>query len=135
MRILSVFLAVIAAGLLIVSITLILHGSAEARIAFPLFLLVAWAVVTLSFIRARRRFNPPRWRPVDRILPLGTVVRTTEDAGADDWNPLVLENRRWGAVGTVIYRSDAHGLCYHVRHADGGSEAWYEPAELEYSPR
>src|SRR3990172_8985073 len=72
--------------------------------------------------------NRSDWPKTSR-LQYATVVLTTKDAGSIDWvRPR--RNVRWGTVGTIIDRSDAHGLCYLVKHTDS-SEAWYEPDELE----
>ena len=60
----------------------------------------------------------------------GTQIRTTEDAGRDDW---VAENRmniKWGVLGTVLRHSNSHGLCFLVLHTDG-TEAWYDADEVE----
>jgi hypothetical protein len=58
-----------------------------------------------------------------------THVRTTRDAGADDWSAEALKSRQWGVQGVVIRSSNAHGLCYLVRHPDG-TQGWYEAEEL-----
>lgn len=68
--------------------------------------------------------------PEDDPFPYGTKVVTTKDAGGTDWSGLSRAHNRWGATGTVIDRSDAHGLCYRVSHGDG-TTAWYDPQELE----
>jgi len=68
--------------------------------------------------------------PTEESLQIGTQVLTTEDAGADDWAEEAKAKRKWGVTGTVVDRSDSHGLCYRVKHEDG-STAWYEPAELK----
>lgn len=79
-------------------------------------------------MRAINQTTPPS--PTEESLQLGTQVLTTEDAGADDWTEEALADRKWGVKGTIIDRSDSHGLCYCVKHEDG-STAWYEPAELK----
>lgn len=61
---------------------------------------------------------------------LGARVRTTTDAGSDDWSDLTRSTCKWGVSGKIIDYSNSHGLCYKVRHQDG-SVAWYEPGELE----
>lgn len=70
--------------------------------------------------------------PVDDSFQYGTRVQTTVDACGHDWTHEAQLERKWGVEGTVIDRSDSHGLCYHVRHADG-SDGWYDPAELQKS--
>ena len=99
-------------------------------------LVIAAGAAALTFIERRQRLQVKDGRtrgcywPTDEELQYGTKVRTTVDAGANDWTAEGRAKRRWGARGTVIDRSDAHGLCYGVRHKDG-SVAWYEPTELE----
>ena len=99
-------------------------------------LLAAIAAAVLTFIERRQRPREPdgrtrgRYWPATDSFPYGTKVRTTADAGADDWAAGVGAKRRWGVKGIVIDRAGGHGPCYLVRHKDG-SEAWYEPAELE----
>jgi hypothetical protein len=68
-------------------------------------------------------------------LGLGATVETIRpDLESTDWEPEALKNRRWGVSGTVVGRSDAHGLCFIVEHEDG-TTAWYERRELKrYSP-
>jgi hypothetical protein len=67
------------------------------------------------------------WPYADRFQPYAEVV-TMADNGAEDWDRP--RSARWGVQGTVIDRSDAHGLCYCVRHRDD-SMGWYAPNELE----
>jgi hypothetical protein len=62
-------------------------------------------------------------------LGFGTKVRTTQDAGTDDWNPKAKARRRWGMLGMVINFHDSHGLSYTVLHEDL-TWACYEPEEL-----
>lgn len=64
----------------------------------------------------------------ERLTP-GTLVVTTQDNGAKDWQPGARVNCRWGVRGVVVASHDAHGLFYDVRHADG-SMAPYEPDEI-----
>ena len=73
----------------------------------------------------------------DRYFRIGDKVITTKDAGRDDWyDPGV---RCWGVKGTIIDRSDAHGLCFKVAYdkvAYGGDfdviiDAWFDHDELE----
>lgn len=61
-------------------------------------------------------------------LKVGTAVRTTKDAGRDDWDP-PRTKIRWGTTGNVIGHHDSHGLCYDVEHLDG-TTACYDPDEL-----
>lgn len=74
-----------------------------------------------------RRPRPDCFWPTGEPLQFGTKVRTTCDAGGEDWTDTMA--RRWGVDGVVVDRSDAHGLCYCVRYTDG-SEGWFDPAEL-----
>lgn len=67
-----------------------------------------------------------KWPPIS----LGTLVKTIEDAGDDDWTEEALANRKWGVGGRVIGYSDSHGLCYEVEHEDG-TVGWYNPSEIE----
>ena len=67
--------------------------------------------------------------PSDDGFPYGTRVSTTEDHGDESWLPEARLKCRWGEEGIVVDRSDAHGLCYRVRHNDG-SDAWYNPDEI-----
>ena len=117
-------------------------GLAGASVVTSRSGLMLWALVAaiaaagLTFIERRKRPREPdgrtrgRYWPATDSFPYGTKVRTTADAGADDWAERVRPNRRWGVEGIVIDRMSGHGLCYHIRHRDG-SKAWYEPAELE----
>ena len=99
-------------------------------------LVIVVGAAALTSIERRQRPREPdgrtrgRYWPATDSFPYGTKVRTTADAGADDWAERVRPNRRWGVEGIVIDRMSGHGLCYHIRHRDG-SKAWYEPAELE----
>jgi hypothetical protein len=70
------------------------------------------------------------WPP---IMPETEVVTSKANPEVDDWTEETLAQRRWGVVGKVITHSDAHGLCYKVRHQDG-SVAWYDSAELVTYP-
>ena len=99
-------------------------------------LVIAAGAAALTFIERRQRpqvQDGPRpgccW-PADEPLQFGTKVRTTEDAGSNDWTAAGRAQRRWGEKGVVMDRSDSHGLCFCVRHQDG-TKAWYEPDELE----
>lgn len=61
----------------------------------------------------------------------GASVRTVKpEKEANDWQPEALLARKWGVKGTIIKRSDRHGLIFEVRHEDG-TTAWYEPRELQ----
>jgi hypothetical protein len=62
-------------------------------------------------------------------LANGTRVKTTQDAGADDWCDPERLDTRWGVSGTIVRHSDSHALCYLVKH-DCDGEAWYEEEEL-----
>jgi len=69
---------------------------------------------------------PPRrnFSLLDRIV-------TTSDSGSRDWSLFSqARQRRWGVSGTIVGRSDAHGLCFEVIYDDGGYD-WFEPEELE----
>jgi len=60
----------------------------------------------------------------------GTLVKTTEDTGCDDWTREALASRKWGVRGMVITHHDSHGLCYEVKHEDG-TVGYYDPSEIE----
>lgn len=62
--------------------------------------------------------SPPTVKPWPPI-PHGTPVRTTKDAGSNDWASEAVTKRRWGVQGVVLNHHDSHGLCYDVRHEDG----------------
>lgn len=47
-----------------------------------------------------------------------------------DWTKEALVNRKSGMNGIIIGYSNAHGLCYLIKHEDGIC-AWYDPKELE----
>ncbi len=68
--------------------------------------------------------KPEDWRS----LRVGQLVRTTQDARSNGWSSP--RYPRWGVLGTTMKRSDAHGLCWLVRHTDGFEE-WYDDEELE----
>lgn len=60
----------------------------------------------------------------------GDRVKTTSDAGAEDWDPHFRERARWGVYGVVDRLVDeGAGVVYWVRHADH-TEAPYEGSEL-----
>lgn len=61
---------------------------------------------------------------------LKTRVRTHLDFEISDWSADTIATRRDDATGQVVDKSDAHGLCYQVKH-DDGTTSWYEPHELE----
>ena len=65
-------------------------------------------------------------------LPIGTLVVTIAVADpSSDWAPEALAGRRFGVLGNIVKHSDAHGLCYEVRHQDDfGTFGWYEDREL-----
>ena len=58
-------------------------------------------------------------------------VRTTKDAGNDDWSDPKRPACKWGVEGKIVKYSNSHGLCYEVQHIDG-TFAWYDPEELEF---
>jgi hypothetical protein len=66
-------------------------------------------------------------------LPLGTVVVTTQSAGADDWTREAVASRKWGVEGTVVGEHDEVDV-YDVRHHDG-TLGHYEPRELRVATR
>lgn len=70
------------------------------------------------------------------ILAVGTSVRTTgpNEALRREWTVAAWKKRRWNARGAIVSYSDAHGLCYKVRH-DDGHEAWYDPSEFVVVPK
>lgn len=64
-----------------------------------------------------------------RSLAIGRRVKTVEtDKKSNDWNEP--GERKFGVFGHLVRASDAHGLCYLVKH-DDGSWGWYDPWELE----
>lgn len=67
--------------------------------------------------------------PADDKFQYGTRVMATENRDDGSWQPEARLKCRWGMEGIVVDRSDSHGLCYRVRHADG-SDAWYNPDEI-----
>jgi len=77
-------------------------------------------------------------------LTTGTKVRTSKPAKlSTDWGErAVLERaRHWGKEGTVIERSDSHGVIYRIDFSsDASRTAWFERRELQrlmvdqYSP-
>jgi len=60
----------------------------------------------------------------------GTHVRTTKDAGRDDW-AFGRNDVKWGVHGTVLRHSNSHGLCFLILHHTDGTEAWYDVEEVE----
>lgn len=64
-------------------------------------------------------------------LSPGTSVMTTEPnlEKRSEWTDAAWKKRRWGVRGRIFSHSDAHGLCYKIRHADG-EVAWYDPSEF-----
>lgn len=68
------------------------------------------------------RFGPPPFAA-------GTRVRTMKSDGSRDWAARARENVQWRTVGTIVQKSDSHGLCYEVQH-DDGTCAWYNHGEL-----
>jgi hypothetical protein len=62
------------------------------------------------------------------MLPNGTKVLTTKDAGAKDWEKAAREHVTWHTPGVILAYSDSHGLVYKVLH--GYTIAWYESEEL-----
>ena len=60
---------------------------------------------------------------------IGTKVRTTKDAGSNDW--AYSRNPQWGKEGMIIKHSNSHGEIYLVKH-DNNLEQWYEEKELEF---
>jgi len=67
---------------------------------------------------------------LERTVKTETRVRTLrEDTTVTDWSTPSRACVQWGAEGSIIDRSDAHGVCYGVRH-DDGTAAWYALSEL-----
>lgn len=57
------------------------------------------------------------------------AVETVEtEKKSDDWNEP--GDRKFGVKGVIVDESDAHGLCYKVKHEDG-TFGWYDPWELK----
>lgn len=63
-------------------------------------------------------------------LRVGDFVCTIQDAGRDDWQCDSRICCAWGVIGQILDISDAHGLCYFVRHGDGTC-SWYDHDELK----
>ena len=63
------------------------------------------------------------------MITNGTRVRTAEALDARDFTQETQQRRRPGCQGTIIGYSNAHGLCFKVRH-DDGVEAHYDEDEL-----
>ena len=63
------------------------------------------------------------------MLKSGTLVRTWQDSGADDW--IGRTNCQWGMLSRIVRHSDSHGLCYLVVHIHDDTEEWYNPEELK----
>lgn len=60
---------------------------------------------------------------------VGDKVRTVQvPKPSTDWAKDVV--RRFGATGVICSESNAHGICYEVKH-DDQTIGWYEPRELE----
>ena len=68
-----------------------------------------------------------KWPPLDS----GTRVITTQPDLSEwhQWTAEGLKAKRWNDKGVIIGHSDAHGLCYEVRHSNG-SKAYYGPKEF-----
>lgn len=63
---------------------------------------------------------------------LGVSVRTTIDAGAEDWSKEAKVIRRWGVTGIIVEYHNSHGLIFGVSHNGFADEiGYYEPRELE----
>ena len=61
----------------------------------------------------------------------GTLVRTTEITDDDSRKRgfFVPSERTSNCEGVIIDYSNSHGLCFRVRHVDGGC-SWYDYDEL-----
>lgn len=63
------------------------------------------------------------------FMQKGFGVTTVEtEKKSDDWNEP--GDRKFGVKGVIVDESDAHGLCYKVKHEDG-TFGWYDPWELK----
>lgn len=73
--------------------------------------------------------------PGDTIA-IGARVRATRNPDKDreyTADGQLARRQNDGQMGTVQHPSNAHGLCFHVRHDTGGA-AWWEPEELAVIP-
>jgi hypothetical protein len=66
------------------------------------------------------------------VLQDGTAVKTTQPNMTlrKEWTDAGWAQRKWDVHGVILSHSDAHGLCYLVRHSDA-SKAFYDPSEFE----
>lgn len=80
-----------------------------------------------------RRGNPRTARTIglNGLPSLGKRVRTAKQLTSRDYTQEAIARRRPDAEGTITGHSDAHGLCYRVRH-DDGVEAYYDPGEITF---
>lgn len=69
------------------------------------------------------------------VLAKGVPVRIEVDPArvAGDWVEYAVKNRKPAGTGVIIHVSNAHGVCYLVKHDDDdgtGKDGWYEAHEL-----
>lgn len=71
-------------------------------------------------------------------MKIGDRVKTVKpeykpSGWTGDWNESALAKKEFGVFGTIINRSDSHGLAYEVRYEDQTRNftAWFDPDELK----